>query len=139
MSKNQMYMQKFQATTKSLKEVRKFFSSIAKHLPIHQDLFDQMVLAVDEAATNIIKHSLGLNDKKLFTIEIEVEENSISIRLMDNGKPFDPQKIPVPDIEESIHKKKRGGLGIYLMRQIMDSVNYYQRDSSNVTELIKYF
>lgn len=139
MTENQLYVQKFQATTKSLKEVRKFFSSIARRLPIHHDLFDQMVLAVDEAATNIIKHSLGLNDKQLFTIEIELEENSISIRLMDNGQPFDPQKIPVPDIEESIHKKKRGGLGIYLMRQIMDSVNYYQKDSSNVTELIKYF
>lgn len=132
------YQRNFKATTESLKDVRDFFSRAAKPLPISKDLLDQLILAVDEAATNIIKHALKLKTNDEFNIEIEVKNSSILVRLIDYGEPFDPDKIPLPDIEESILKKKRGGLGLYLMRQIMDDVKYFRKNGSNVTELIKY-
>ena len=132
------YQRNFKATTKSLKDVRDFFSRAAKPLPISKDLLDQLILAVDEAATNIIKHALKLKTNAEFNIEIEVKNRSILVRLIDHGEPFDPDLIPLPDIEESIHEKKRGGLGLYLMRQIMDDVKYFRKNGSNVTELIKY-
>ena len=69
MIKAYTYQKNFKATTKSLKEVREFFSRAAKPLPISDDLLDQLILAVDEAATNIIKHALKLKSKDEFNIE----------------------------------------------------------------------
>jgi len=138
MTKANTYQRNFKASTRSLKDIRDFVARAAKPLPIDDDLLDQLILAVDEAATNIINHALKLMPNEEFFVEIEAQDNSILIRLIDHGKPFNPDGIPLPDIEDSIHKKKRGGLGIYLMRQIMDDVKYFRKNSSNVTELIKY-
>jgi len=100
----------FKASLESLKSVRQFIFHIIAPKIEDRDTVDQIILAVDEAATNIIKHALEYDSLKEFLI----------------------------DVETNIKNKKRGGLGIYMMKQTMDEVNFSRKAGKNYTEMIKY-
>ena len=66
------------------------------------------------------------------------ENNTIKIVLIDYGAPYDPSVVPVPDIKADLSERKIGGLGIFLMRKLMDEVHYDPRsDKSNILTMIK--
>jgi anti-sigma regulatory factor (Ser/Thr protein kinase) len=68
-----------------------------------------------------------------------MKANTITIILIDYGLPFDPSKIPMPDLKADLSDRKIGGLGIFLMRKLMDEVHYEPRaDKSNVLTMIKH-
>ena len=56
----------------------------------------------------------------------------VSAEVEDDGRPFDPLAVPEPDIEKSIDERKVGGLGIYLVRTLMDSLEYERRSDKNL-------
>jgi anti-sigma regulatory factor (Ser/Thr protein kinase) len=95
-------------------------------------------LATDEAASNIIEHAYeGVKDGVL-DLSCGMEADAIKITLIDYGYPFDPSTIPMPDLKADLSNRKIGGLGIYLMRKLMDEVHYEPRpDKSNVLTMIK--
>ena len=128
----------FKASLESLKSVRQFIFHIIASKIEDRDTVDQIILAVDEAATNIIKHALKNDSLKEFMIDVETNSKKIFIRLIDDGPPFNDKTVPLPDIEKSIKNKKRGGLGIYMMKQTMDEVNFSRKAGKNYTEMIKY-
>jgi len=80
-------------------------------------------LAVDEACTNVIKYAY---DEKtgLIRLEMELIGDSLVVSVNDNGKPFDPDTIPPPDLDADLDKRRIGGLGIYFMKKLMDEVSY---------------
>jgi serine/threonine-protein kinase RsbW len=80
--------------------------------------------AVDEASTNIVKHEYG-GKGGFFEITCGLENGDIVITLRDHGRKFDPTTVPLPDIGADLEHRKIGGLGIYMMRKMMDSVDYY--------------
>ena len=128
----------FKASLESLKSVRQFIFHIIAPKIEDRDTVDQIILAVDEAATNIIKHALKYDSLKEFMIDVETNSKKILIRLIDDGPPFNDKTVPLPDIEKNIKNKKRGGLGIYMMKQTMDEVNFSRKAGKNYTEMIKY-
>jgi anti-sigma regulatory factor (Ser/Thr protein kinase) len=71
------------------------------------------------------------------TVEVQLREASVTFAIMDSGKPFDPTTIPEPDITLSATQRAIGGLGMHLVRQIMDSVTYAREDQLNVLTLVK--
>ncbi len=79
--------------------------------------------AVDESCTNIIKYAYSEKGGTI-TIACTTEDNYLIVTIKDKGKPFDPSLVPMPDVNEDLNKRKIGGLGIYLMRKLMDDVNY---------------
>jgi serine/threonine-protein kinase RsbW len=79
--------------------------------------------AVDEACTNIIKHAYS-DEGGIITLTCEVRGNDFIVTIRDRGKPFDPSSVPSPDIEADLDKRRIGGLGIYLMKKLMDDVSY---------------
>ena len=128
----------FRASLDSLAAVRQFVYGCLESHPVFQDDKDQIVLAVDEAATNVIKHALQQDSRKFFGVEIDPGEEKITIVLSDEGPPFDPSDIPEkPDVVKRIREKKRGGLGIYLMRNVMDEVLFTREKNINRTIMIK--
>ena len=95
-------------------------------------------LAADEAASNIIEHAYeGVSDG-LLELSCGVKGNTITIVLVDHGESFDPSEIPMPDLKADLSERKIGGLGIFLMRKLMDEVRYETKpNKSNVLTMTK--
>ncbi len=126
-----------EASTKHLAKVRDF---VAKHATDcgfkKQDVAD-IRLAVDEAYTNIIKHSYKFDDQKSVEIELGCTENEFWVSLLDVGESFDPSSYSEPDVRQQIKNKKRGGVGVYLIKKLMDDVQYLNDGSTNEIRMTK--
>jgi len=131
-------MQKsFPATLNNLKNVRLFLTSFLKNHNIDDVIINQIELGVDEAASNIIKHSYkGENKDKEINIKLEISKKKISIHLFDNGDPADPKKIKPRDLKEI----KTGGLGTHFIQEVMDEVKWKNKSKgwANHLTLVKY-
>src|SRR3954454_9381813 len=84
----------------------------------------QVQLAVDEASTNIIQH--GYSDAAPGEIELawQVDGPDLVVTLRDRGRRFNPHDVPAPDISSPLEERQAGGLGLYLMGRLMDSVAF---------------
>lgn len=79
-------------------------------------------LAVDEACANVLAHSCAEGQVDHFHVVCQADGALLTVRVQDSGPPFDLGAVPEPDIHAPLEKRKIGGLGLYFMRQIMDSV-----------------
>lgn len=129
---------RFAAKFEFLDEIRDFVGDIAREGGFDEKDVYNIQLAADEAASNIIEHAYeGVTDG-LLDLSCGMENNAITIILVDYGEPFDPSAIPMPDLKADLSDRKIGGLGIFLMRKLMDEVHYEPReDKSNVLTMIK--
>ena len=99
----------------------------------------KIVLAVDEACTNIIKHAYKFSPIGDIFISIKLENSKFIIAIVDEGGHFNPNTIPEPDLKEYHKKRKVGGLGMYLMKKLMDEVEYTSlNENRNQVTLVKY-
>lgn len=94
-------------------------------------------LAIDEAVTNVIKHSYNNDSNQKITIDYYLTDGGVRIRIRYQGLPPDISDEEV-NIDRMIKKKKKGGLGVKLMKTIMDSVTYTTRDGENCCEMVKW-
>ena len=109
------------AELKNLRVIRRFVQERAAALGADQDVIADVILATDEAATNAIVH--GYQDGPGM-IEIELRRNgdAIVVYVRDESAPFDPASVPPPDVTRPLEERPLGGMGIHLMRQLMDEV-----------------
>ena len=93
-------------------------------------------LAVEEVITNIIVHGY---QKAGCTIHLSCRftRNQIEIQLADSAPPFNPLSVPEPELDGDIDKRGIGGLGIYLVRRVMDEISYRYEDGNNILTLVK--
>ena len=126
-----------QASTGHLSEVRDFVARHAAAYGFNDKEVADIRLAVDEAYTNIIKHAYKNKLKKSVDIELGYDDTEFWISLMDTGQAFDPGNYQKPDIRQKIKEKKRGGVGVYLIRKLMDEVEYRSQDSINSIRMSK--
>jgi serine/threonine-protein kinase RsbW len=125
--------------TDNLLEVREFVGSAALSFGFSEEEAANIVLAVDEACTNIIKHAYEYATDKEIEINISKNNGSFEIRIYDNGRSFDPSKVHPHDLKKYIDHRQRGGLGVYLMKRLMDKVEYnFNPGKRNEVRLIKY-
>ena len=110
--------------TENLSEIRDFVSENALEAGIPSSTIDNIILAVDEACTNIIKHAYKLSPKGEIIIRIDYDEEKFTITIIDYGKSFEPDRIPRPDLQKYYLEHRVGGLGMYLMKSLMDNVEY---------------
>jgi serine/threonine-protein kinase RsbW len=110
--------------TENLSEIRDFVSGNALEAGIPSSTIDNIILAVDEACTNIIKHAYKLSPKGEIIIRIDYDEEKFTITIIDYGKSFEPDRIPRPDLQKYYLEHRVGGLGMYLMKSLMDNVEY---------------
>ncbi len=128
----------FPAKFEFLDEIREFVGTIARENGFGDKDVYNIQLATDEAASNIIEHAYeGVTDGVL-DLTCGMQAEGLVIVLVDHGLPFDPGEVPVPDIQADLADRKIGGLGIFLMRKLMDEVHYHSNpDKSNVLTMIK--
>jgi serine/threonine-protein kinase RsbW len=110
--------------TENLSEIRDFVSNCTHKAGIDADTAENIILAVDEACTNIIKHAYKLSPEGEIIIKIDYDEDKFNITIIDYGKSFEPDKVPLPDLQKYYREHKVGGLGMYLMKSLMDDVKY---------------
>ena len=122
-----------------LKEVEKlpqFLDTLCKETGCDQSLSFNMNLALEEALVNVINYAYP-HDGTMHHFTLDVEEitkpqHSLLFTLTDSGKPFDPTAAGETDITLSAEERQIGGLGIFLVRQLMDNVSYKYKDKKNV-------
>lgn len=126
------------SSTKNLHLVREFIEKKGETLNIEPNTLNQILVSVDEACTNIIKHNYKYDDNNLIEVETDTKDKKFIITLYYKGEEFDPTKKNNPDMKEYFAKYKVGGLGIPLMKKSMDSIefNHKQPDLNSLT-LIK--
>ncbi len=127
---------KVPAEERHLAEIRDFVSEAGEKLLIPNRILANTKLAVDEACTNIIKH--GYRDSS-GSIEVVITGNGreFSISIKDQGRPFDLRNVQSPDLKMYVENRKRGGLGVFLMNQLMDEVRYRHGHDGNVLLMAK--
>ena len=110
----------FLVSTGSLKEVRVFSREVFEKLKLEQDLKDELVLAIAEAAQNIVKHGYKGVDSTTDKMQIKIsfKDNELEIGFFDKGKPVNEENIKHRKLDDI----KPGGLGTYFIQQIMDEV-----------------
>jgi len=94
----------------------------------------QLNLVLTEATVNAIKHGNDNNPQDTVRISIHLHENELNIKVYDHGQGFDLASVPAPDFDHP----QESGMGIFLIRSLMDSVTYIRQNDSNVLEIIKY-
>lgn len=110
--------------TSQLASIRDFITKNAEENHIPVQISNAIILAVDEAATNIVKHAYHYSAGKNILVTLLVNENECVVSLEDYGDSFDPSLIAQPDMKEYFQQHRVGGLGLYLIRTLMDSMEY---------------
>ncbi len=112
----------FLVNSSSLKDVRNFCREVFEKLHIQENLKDELVLAIAEAAQNIVKHAFknAANANELMVVQISCENNKLQIAFYDRGTPVDPKKVKHREIDNV----KPGGLGTFFIQEIMDAVEF---------------
>ncbi|MDQ7779647.1 MAG: ATP-binding protein [Planctomycetota bacterium] len=125
--------------TKFLSVVRDFVANQTQTNNIAPDSANKIILAVDEAVANIIEHAYEEQITGTIEIETEISETRFKISIRDSGKKFRPDSVETPNMTEHVKSGKKKGLGIFLMRQIMDEVRYvFKEGIQNELVLVKY-
>ena len=128
---------KFPASFEYLDEIREYVGQKARTAGFSDKEVYAIQLASDEAASNVIEHAYEGSPDASFELTCVFENNRLIITFLDQGKSFDLTKVGKPDLKADLSKRKIGGLGIYLMRKLMDEVRYEVTTSGNLLTLVK--
>ena len=96
-----------------------------------------LCVALDEALSNIVKYGYKDEARHEISVRLKIAGADVVAEIVDDGVPFDPLAAPAPRLEGGIHERPIGGLGIYLLRQLMDEVSYVRRGGHNVLVMKK--
>jgi serine/threonine-protein kinase RsbW len=116
--------------------------SIGEHIARELDEFSgdrealayNLNLVLTEATINAIQHGQLENPGDTVRITITIQENELNIKVYDHGQGFDLESVPLPDFDHP----REGGMGIFFIRTLMDSVTYTRQGDSNVLEIVKH-
>jgi len=120
-----------QGSSETLSLIRRVIAACVQHLDLSAALLNDIKLATTEACTNVIKHAYKFDDSMSFDLEIKTSEQVFVVEVFYEDPSFVPENIPVPDLKEI----KEGGLGVFIIRNIMDHVDY-QTDGVKVRLLM---
>ena len=95
----------------------------------------EVQLAVDEACTNIIKYGYA-DEAGTINIICCMRNGELVVVIKDEGKPFDPTSVQPPDLNASLEERQMGGLGVHLIKTMMDEVRYESIDGKNVLTMV---
>ncbi|WKZ41861.1 MAG: ATP-binding protein [Anaerolineales bacterium] len=134
--------QRFQITRaaelESLQVFRGFITECCARYDIPNDTVLDLKLAVDEACTNIIEHGYKDMDPGSIILFFRIESDRILVQITDFGHVFEPADAPKPDVEAALEDRPLGGLGLFLIYQTMDNIDYQSSDDGNTLTFTKY-
>lgn len=120
-----------------LSELRVFLSGVFGNSNLSEITKNQLILAVEEVCANLIIHSHGCNPKNSIMLNVNFESKKLIFEITDSGKAFNIIDHESPDIQTVIKEKRKGGLGLLLVRKIMDEIEFETNSTHNTCRLIK--
>ena len=114
---------RFEAELENLSHIRRFVQERGTALGAHTEAVSDLLMAANEAAVNIVVHGY---QERSGVIDVEVTQNGdyLEVHLRDQAPPFDPTTIPPPDTTLPLEQRPYGGMGMHLIRQLVDTVTY---------------
>jgi serine/threonine-protein kinase RsbW len=128
---------RFPGRFESLGKISRFVKQAAQDTGLDETEIYSVELAVDEAASNIIEHAYGEENVGHIDCTCIIESDGLTIILRDNGNPFDPDAVPDVDTQLPLEQRSPGGAGVFLMRKVMDMVQFEFRPDGNVLTMKK--
>lgn len=122
---------------RQIPQLARFVEDIAVDKKLDQSLTMSLNLALEEAVTNVILYAYPPGADGLVVVEAILSQGRLTFILSDSGGAFDPTGAPEADVSSSLEERPVGGLGIHLVRQIMDSVSYERQGDRNILTMIK--
>jgi serine/threonine-protein kinase RsbW len=119
-----MPTKRFSCSFNNLEGISDYVSQYAQRAGLDESEAYAVQLAVDEATTNIIEHGYGRECPSRIDISCEIIDDGLKVTIYDDAEPFDPTSVPEPQINVSLEELKPRGLGVFLMRKMMDEVTY---------------
>lgn len=126
------------SATRCLRKVRKFVTQHAQQAKLTEKHISALILAVDEACANVIEHAYQQDPDNELTITITIESTRVVVNIRDHGLPFNREGYQRPNVVELSRKRRSGGLGVDIMRRMMDKVEYSAHENMNEVRLIKF-
>ena len=123
--------------TQEVPRLNSFIEEVCQTVGFDENVTMQVKVAVEEAVVNVMKYAYPIGQRGDVTIEAASNDVRLKITIIDCGKPFDPTVQGEVDTTLSAEQRNIGGLGIHIMRQNMDSINYERMDNLNVLTLRK--
>ncbi len=134
------YLLKIPSQTDNLELIRNFVAGVAKKVGFDAEESNKIELAIDEACTNVIEHAYQHDENQDIDIAIKIDYNKITVVVTDRGRSFDMEQVELPDMKSYLAELRVGGLGIYLMKTLMDEVDYRSKPGvKNEVTMVKYF
>jgi serine/threonine-protein kinase RsbW len=121
----------------SIRPVIALASDLARQARLSERAIYQCRLALDEACMNIIEHAYANNPDGEIEVVIETGRGRCSIQLTDFGESYNPGSVPEPGVGSPMEEVQPGGLGLFLMRKVMDEVRYIPGPRSNCLVMVK--
>lgn len=126
------------AQLESLPDFREFVRRHCEGFPgVTEAVLYDVMLAVDEAVTNVITHGYAEMDPGSVILELDLDADRLTVSLTDFGHSFEPGEAPVPDVDASIEDREMGGFGLFFINQSMDSMDYRVTEDGNTMILTK--
>jgi len=124
----------FEAKLTAIPSMMEFVSATATTFGVHPKRIMHLELAVEEATANICSYAYEIPPGEV-TIKISREIEMFRIELIDSGVPFDPMAMETPDIKAELENRQVGGLGVFLIRRMLDDVHYSRSGTQNILSL----
>jgi serine/threonine-protein kinase RsbW len=125
-------------STHKLRDIRAFVSDVLSKYRLDEIQINTLVLAVDELCANLMIHSHQCNPAHYIELIIEVEaQKGITFKLIDHGMGFNILNYREPSVQEVVKEKRKGGIGILLVKKIMDEIEFIKEKDLNVCRLFK--
>lgn len=118
-----------------------FVDEVSEKAGIDMALSMQLNLALEEALVNVVQYAypVGVEGDISLTAKL-IADDKVLFSLKDSGRPFDPTKKEDPDLDSPLEERPIGGLGIFLVKNIMTEVSYHRtKDGENVLSMVKQF
>ena len=135
---SQRYQMTRAAELESLSVFRQFISDCCTSSNVSKEAVFDLKLAVDEACTNIIEHGYKGMDPGSIILSLRVEPDRVLVRITDFGHIFEPADAPKPDVEAALEDRELGGLGLFLIYQTMDNIDYQTSEDGNTLTFTKF-
>ena len=115
----------------------KFVEETSRNLGLDDRLARDLLLAVDEACINVVRHAYDGRGGDV-EVTIELADDGVRAVIRDWGEAFDPLSVPEPDVSAPLHERTPGGLGLFLMRNVMDRVQFqFDGDKGNTLTMFR--
>ncbi|MDR1980714.1 MAG: SpoIIE family protein phosphatase [Tannerellaceae bacterium] len=108
---------------------------LAKHWSIGREMEADLQLAVEEAVVNVISYAYPENETGAIDIALEMTDGALIVEITDSGIAFDPTGVPQADVTLPVDERPIGGLGLFLISHVVDSVTYRRQEGKNILEI----